>query len=166
MALAVQTPNIRSDRIHMFLRQIIRQKDGSFVSIDRSLLVACMMSHDIHLLGAVNSILDMPQHLEHISPKLELRDILTFKMRYCERCILDDPNSAWAESRYAAGWGFAQWFLKHYHKKTLLPLDAMIVRQWLIQLLNKSPVPIRSCISRMILAEMFREPEVKKLFNN
>ena len=166
MALAIDPINASDHRIRDLLRQLIRQKDGSLLPLPRALIASCMASYDIHLLGAVNSVLDMPQHVGRIRPKLEFRTILAFKMRYCERCLIDNPKSEWADGRYVAGWDFAQWFLRHYHKGALQPSDLMAVRQWLTQFFHKSPVAIRACLTTTILAEIMRERPIRTLFRD
>ena len=153
-------------RIRDLLRQMIRKEQGAFVPLPRALLASCMLSHDIHLLGAINSILDMPDYVGTISPKLEFRHILSFKMRYCERCITDDPKSEWADRRYAAGWDFGRWFLLNYNKKLFQPSDVMTMRQWLAQFYHKSGPDIRACIARTVLAEILRERDVRLLFSD
>ena len=163
-ALASVSPS--DTRIRNLLRQMIRKKDGAFEPLPRSLLASCMLSHDIHLLGAINSVLDMPEHVGTITPKLEFRQILSFKMRYCERCITDDPKSEWADRRYSAGWDFGRWFLAHFNKRLFQPSDLMAMRQWLTQFYLKSPADIRDCIARTLLAEILREREIRIVFSD
>ena len=166
MAFAIDHTNAPDHRIRDLLRQLIRQRDGTFLPLPRALIASCMLSYDIHLLGAVNSVLDMPQHVGRISPGLEFRSILAFKMRYCERCLTDDPKSEWADGRYTAGWDFAQWFLIHYRKGALQPSNLMAVRQWLTQFFHKSPSQIRICLTSTILAEILRERDIRTLFRD
>jgi hypothetical protein len=166
MPLACQKQNPLTDQIRLLLRQIIQQHDGLFRSLPRSLIASCMMSHDIHLLGAINSILDMPRHVGRIDPPLDLRTRLTFKMRYCERCLIDNPNSEWADGRYTAGWEFAGWFLQHYRKGDFQPSDVNEVRQWVTQLFHKSTGDIRICLIRTVLAEIIQTPAIAILFSD
>jgi hypothetical protein len=163
---ASSLPASTDTRIRTFLRQIIRKEGDGFAPVPRTLLASCMLSHDIHLLGAINSMLEIPDYVGAISPKLEFRQILAFKMRYCERCITDDPKSEWADNRYVAGWDFGRWFLLHYNKKRFQPSDLMAMRQWLTQFYHKSPPDIRACLTRTVLAELLREREMRTLFSD
>ncbi len=165
------TPNFSAsspanDRIRHLLRQMIRNKEGTFAPLPRSLIASCLHSHDIHLLGALNTLLDMPDHVGRISPALEFRSLFTFKMRYCERCITDNPKSEWADERFTAGWDFSKWFLKQFHKKRFQPSDLMLFRQWLTQFFHKSPAPIRQCITQTLLADILREKEIRILLSD
>ena len=153
-------------RIRSLLRQMIRKEGDRFAPLPRALLASCMLSHDIHLLGAINSILDMPEHVGTIQPKLEFRHILSFKMRYCERCITDDPKSEWADRRHVAGWEFGRWVLHQFSKKQFQPSDLMALRQWLTQFYHKSPPDIRDCITRTLLAELLRERDIRTAFSD
>jgi hypothetical protein len=153
-------------RIRSLLRQMIRKEGDGFAPLPRALLAECMHSHDIHLLGAINSILDMPEHVGTIRPKLEFRHILSFKMRYCERCIRDDPKSEWADRRHVAGWEFGRWVLNRFSKKQFQPSDLITLRQWLTQFYHKSPPDIRDCITRTLLADLLRERDIRTVFSD
>ena len=166
MAHAIDTHNTADQRIRSLLRQLIRQQDGSFLPLPRALIKSCMASYDIHLLGAVNSVLDMPDHVGRISPTLDIRSILTFKMHYCERCLTEDPKSAWADSRYTAGWDFAAWFLNHYHKGSFQTPDLMPIKKWLKTFFLASEPQVRICLIRTILAEILRERKIRLFFED
>ena len=166
MADAINTHNANDQRIRSLLRQLIRSHDGTVLPLPRALIKSCMTSYDIHLLGAVNSVLGMPQHVGRISPKLDIRSILIFKMHYCERCITEDPKSEWADSRYSAGWDFATWILSQYHKSTILNADIMSVEQWLKGVFLKNSSQVRICLTRTILAEILRERKIRLLFED
>jgi hypothetical protein len=166
MADAIDTQNTTDQRLRSLLRQLIRSQDGTVLPLPPSLIKLCMASYDIRLLGAVNSVLDMPQDFGRVSPKLDIRSILTFKMHYCERCLTEDPKNEWADSRYTAAWDFAYWFLGQYHKSAILNADLMLIEQWLKTFFLKSTPQVQICLTRTILAEILRERKIRHLFED
>lgn len=166
MADTIDTHKTTDQLIRSILRQMIRSQDGTVVPLPPSLIKLCMASYDIRLLGAMNSVLDMPQNMGRLSPHLDIRSILTFKMHYCERCLTEDPKNEWADSRYTAAWDFASWFLSQYHKSTIVNTDLMLIEQWLKNFFLKSMPQVRICLTRTILAEILRERNIRQLFED
>jgi len=71
-----------------------------------------MKSDDIEVLGAVFELMNGPDHHRRITPHPVLDDYLDFNLKYYARCIQDDPEGEWCDSRYLACHSFTNW-LKH-----------------------------------------------------
>lgn len=61
-----------------------------------------MACEDIEVLGFVYSKLD--DHRFRIEPELSLDEYLRFVRHYYERCLVENPDGEWSDSRYSAGW--------------------------------------------------------------
>lgn len=70
-----------------------------------------MKDRDMEVQGAVAHIMTDPSLYERVQPSLEDSDYENFLPGYYERCLKDDPEGRWADSRYGAAWLIAEWFV-------------------------------------------------------
>jgi hypothetical protein len=124
-----------------------------------------MRNESIDVLGAVYGLItDERRHYLRIKPNLSREDYFTFIMRYLERCIRENPESKWANSRYAAGWDFVNWF-KHYWNDSESPRSIPAdLRDGLGKLLKEGDEAVRISIITAILEHLFEDNDIKKYF--
>jgi len=60
-----------------------------------------MESSDIEILGFVNSTIHGGKF--RIEPDLPVEEYIAFSKHYFERCLRENPNGEWSDSRYTAG---------------------------------------------------------------
>lgn len=99
--------NTMSDK--HFLRDIEQYRDSGG-PIPVHLVKSWMESTDIDVLGQVADLITYPPQWERIEPPLEEEDMEEFLLSYYRRCILEDPKSDLADSRYGIGSVILGWF--------------------------------------------------------
>src|SRR5947207_1115245 len=68
-----------------------------------------MKSSDLETMGAVFKLLNKPEHYNRISPPLVFDDYRPFHLSYYERCLRENPQGVWCESRYLAAYSLVAW---------------------------------------------------------
>jgi hypothetical protein len=93
------------------LEEITSELTGEFGSrpIARDRVLEWMHTDDIECMGAIYSLIS--DHFDRIQPPLQFDEYHPFVLAYFQRCLLEDPQSEWAETRYGAGSNIIVWFV-------------------------------------------------------
>ena len=67
-----------------------------------------MESSDIEILGLTHHLLSDRRF--RIEPPISLSKYVEFTKHYCERCLRENPDGEWSDSRYSAGWDLVNIF--------------------------------------------------------
>lgn len=91
----------------LFARQyrfFMRKCDAapSSIRIKPASLEPFFESGDVEVMGALANFLTYPRCRRSVRPPLEDKRVYTFLLAYWKRCIIENPDSPWALSRYGA----------------------------------------------------------------
>jgi hypothetical protein len=125
-----------------------------------------MVSDDIEVLGAVFRLLHKKDRYTQIQPPLGFADYHIFHLHYYERCILENPDGEWSDSRYLAAHSFVAWFKGTWNDKTVPRLAFGEMKSFLEQLYKNGSEEIRTCIVTGILEHLFEESEIFHFFSD
>src|SRR6185295_19216793 len=113
------------------VRRRLREDPRSL--LDRDQVMRWSASENIELLGALSDLLFDPNESRQIAPNLTLADYLQIELPYLERCLKEDPQSEWADSRWQAGGLLANW-MKSIWRDERFRASVDSIRDWLAQL--------------------------------
>jgi hypothetical protein len=133
-------------------------------AIPREKVRKWMSTSDVHAMGALYDLVSEPEQSSCINPPLDSHDVSAFLRRYFERCILEDPESEWADSRHSAGWDIARW-LTYWSKSNDFDADELSGWvKWLGELYKRGDEAVQLSIETAILEHILDEPALAGLF--
>jgi hypothetical protein len=125
-----------------------------------------MGTTDPDAMGALYALLTEPAQAARINPPIDIYEVSAFLRRYFGRCITENPQSEWSDSRYSAGWDLARW-LRHWAKsKDLDAAELEIWTRWLGELYKKGDDAIRLSIETATLEHVLDDSEVARIFRD
>jgi len=135
---------------------------STFVSGDK--VKAWMHTDDIEALGALYEFLTEKRFYSRVSPPLSFEDYHLFVVRYYERCLREDPEGQWCNSRYSAGWDLVNWF-KGLWQDSYVPRSALWeLKEWLARLYKQGDEKLRVCLITATLEHLFEDRSIAKYF--
>lgn len=141
-------------------------EDGSAgAAIARDDVMRWMRIEDIHALGAVHALIHDRWHYTRIDPYLTFEDYRSFNLRYFERCIRENPDSEWADTRYSAGWGLVGWFKGLWKDKSTPSTVLAELRDWLRVLYVGGGEEIQECLITAVFEHLFDDRKIRKFFS-
>ena len=127
-------------------------------------LLQRMNDPNIEILGIVYSFILDTSCAQRIEPALEFDDYHHFLLRYYERCFRENPESAWADSRYSAGSDLVNWFGKVWHDKQLPRFAIDELKEMIGRLYKEGDRELRTCITTATLEHLFEQAQIRKYF--
>jgi hypothetical protein len=122
-----------------------------------------MDSKDIDILGATSVFLSKAACVRRVYPHLSFEQVFNFLLPYYVRCLREDPDSEWANSRYSAGWDMVRWFVSMWDdEREIKYLE--VIKSSLAELYREGPPELRLCIEVAIIEHMFEREEIRKFF--
>jgi hypothetical protein len=126
---------------------------------------AWMASTDLETMGALYALLSEAGQCARITPALDSFEVAAFLRNYFERCITEDPESEWSDSRYSAGWDLARW-LKHWAESTDSDIqDLTEWTRWLGDLYKRGDAAVRLAIETAVLEHVLDDQAVANFFS-
>ena len=125
-----------------------------------------MKSNDIDVLGATYAFITDPKHYPRIEPPLAFADYYPFVIRYVERCLRENPDGEWADSRYLAGHSLVAWFVKFWDDPEVPRHSLHDMKRWLGGLYKAGDEELRICIVTGILEHLFERPDISDYFRD
>jgi hypothetical protein len=123
-----------------------------------------MHSTDIEILGFTHALLSDRRF--RIEPPISLGDYIEFTQRYYERCLKENPDGDWSDSRYSAGTDLVNIFVGLW-KDPSVPRPVLAqLKVWLGQLYKDGDAEIRTCIVQATLEHLFEQKDVRKFFSD
>lgn len=121
-------------------------------------------SEDIEVLGHVYLVLNDSRF--HTDPPLSRDEYQKFAMHYYSRCLLENPDGEWSDSRYSAGWDIVRWFVQLWDDAQV-PRSALTeIKQWLERLYRESDGALRKCIVTATVEHLFEREEIRGFFTD
>jgi hypothetical protein len=144
--------------------------DASGVSVPRTVaksrLLELMSSRNIDVLGAVYAFVMNRKDGRTVEPPLSFKDYQQFLLHYYERCFLEDPESAWADSRYSAGWDLVNWFGVVWRDEKAPPSALAEIKTLVAKLYRNGDEALRRCIETATLEHLFEQKKIRKYFED
>lgn len=148
------------------LQEITSELAGEFGPrpIARQRVLEWMRVDDIECMGALHSLIT--DHYDRIQPALQFDEYQPFVLTYFRRCVLEDPQSEWAETRYGAGHRFIGWFVWCWRDPTRRASTVPEFKEWLAALYLAGDADVRKALVQATLEHLFENPEVAKYFSD
>jgi hypothetical protein len=99
--------------------------------LSREVVQQWMNNSELEVMGAVFKLLHKPEHYKRITPPLNFDDYRSFHLTYYERCLRENPEGAWCDSRYIAAHSLVAWFTGLWNDKSV-PRDALRELKYLL----------------------------------
>ena len=121
-------------------------------------------SSDIEILGFTHALLSDRRF--RIEPPISLSEYIEFTQRYYERCLKENPDGDWSDSRYSAGADLVNIFVSLWKDSSVpRPLLAQL-KAWLGKLYKQGDAEIRTCIVQATLEHLFEYKDVREFFSD
>lgn len=134
-------------------------------SISRTRILELTQDGDVNVLGAVYAFITNPQASQHIDPPLLFEDYYAFLTMYYARCLKEDPQSAWADSRFSAGLDFVNWFASLWHDTTIPRSSLTDLKNWLGGIYREADEALRVSIVQATLEHLFEQNSIREFFS-
>jgi len=123
-----------------------------------------MTNKDIEVLGFVHAMLHDSRF--RIEPPIEQVDYIKFVKHYVQRCLQENPNGEWSDSRYSAGGDLVNVFASLW-RDPLVPRPVLTdLKTWLGKLYKESNREIRTCIVHATLEHLFEQKDIRQFFSD
>ena len=123
-----------------------------------------MRTDDIESMGAIYALIT--GHFSRIQPPLEFAIYYPFALRYFERCLVENPQSEWAETRYGAGTNIIGWFVWCWRDPRQRTSTVPELKRWLATLYLAGDSEVRTCLIHATLEHLFENPAVAGYFSD
>lgn len=121
---------------------------------------------EIEVQGALCSYLLGRDYTSRIVPPLEFSDFHPFVSSYFLRCISENPQGQWADTRYGAGMALANWF-KALNGDPSVPRRALSdIKQSIQDLWDRADKAVRDGILNGAVEHIFEDDGARQLFDD
>ena len=153
-----------SDELAEVTAQLLSESPAARIMADK--VFHWMKSNNIEVLGAVFKLLHKQEHFCRIEPPLTFSDYHPFHLHYYERCLRENPDGVWTESRYFAAHSLVAWF-KGIWKDPSIPKRAFReLKSMLARLYHEGDEQLRTCIITGALEHLFESRDISKFFSD
>lgn len=140
------------------------ETEGDLVS--KSRVLEWMADRDLAVQGATYWAITDRSRSDRIQPNLTLNDYYEFVVPYLERCMIEDPDDDWSESRYLAGHALQHWFRAWWDDKDVPRSYVEKLKNELERLYRAADAPLRDAIVNAILEHLFESNEIADYFSD
>jgi hypothetical protein len=121
-----------------------------------------MASSDIEILGFTHALLS--DHRFRIEPPISLSEYVEFSKRYYERCLKENPDGDWSDSRYSAGADVVNIFASMWRDSSVPRPVLEDLKMWLARLYRAGDSEIRTCVVQATLEHLFEQKQIREFF--
>jgi hypothetical protein len=132
--------------------------------VARQRVLEWMRTDDIECMGAIYSL--VTDHLDRIEPALQFGEYYPFVLAYLQRCLLENPQSEWAETRYGAGHNIIGWFVWSRRDPDQRTSTVAELKEWLAALYTAGDSEVRTCLVQATVEHLFENREVVEYFTD
>jgi len=134
--------------------------------VPKAQVLSWMESPDLDVQGALCSIIADADLVKLVKPELGFDDCFHFVISYLERCMLEDPDSAWADSRYGAGTQLVGW-IRHFWEDKSIPRERLQeIKHRLAALYVQGDERMRDAVVNAVLEHVFESKELVAFFED
>jgi hypothetical protein len=123
-----------------------------------------MKSSDIEILGFTHSLIHNGRF--RIDPPITPAEYTDFVRHYFERCLHENPDGEWSDSRYSAGMDLVNIFVSLWKDERVPRAIVDELKQWLGQLYKDGDDEIRTCIVHATLEHLLEQRPLRKFFSD
>ena len=123
-----------------------------------------MASSDIEILGFVHAMLHDGRF--RTEPPLQQTVYVKFIQHYFERCLRENPEGEWADSRCSAGGDLVNVFASLWRDPSVPRPILTDLKTWLGKLYKEGSQEIRTCIVQSTLEHLFEQRDIRKFFSD
>lgn len=134
----------------------------SLSSISGDDLVSWMNVSNIETLGVLYDAISDPAIVQRVRPGLSTAQAQDFLRRYFGRCLLENPQGEWADSRYTAAWDAARWLKASW--TSLHDSERLQWKEWLTDLYRHSDATVRESLETGLLEHIFSDRQIARYF--
>ncbi len=149
---------------HLEIIDKIKKLLQSTDSIPADKIMDWMKLDDIEILGAISSIIT--EHYDRVEPAIPMETICNFQLNYFRRCLIENPDGEYSDSRYTAGYDLAMWFKALWADKKVPKSIIKDLKSMLSQVYKSGDEEVRNCIVTSVLEHLFENPEIGKYFSD
>jgi hypothetical protein len=139
---------------------------GRNVRIDLATVRRWMQTDDIEAMGALMNLLTEEKHVHRVEPPVALEDYYAFVALYYERCLSENPDGEWSDSRTTAGWDFAKWFVQLWDDESVSRDVLSNLRVMLEKTCKNRGTEICNALVTAVLEHLFQRSEIKDYFSS
>jgi hypothetical protein len=123
-----------------------------------------MASTDIEILGFTDALLSDRRF--RIEPPIALDDYIKFMKHYYERCLRENPDGEWSDSRHSASADLVNRFA-NLSRDSSVPRPVLDdLKLWLGRLYKDGSSDIRTCIVQATLEHLFEQKQMREFFSD
>jgi len=130
--------------------------------IPRARVLEWMRTDDIESMGALHVLIT--DEYDRIHPTLEYGEYHQFVLSYLKRCLLENPQGEWAETRYGAGHTFNGWFVGWWRDPARRTSTIPELKEWLAALYVTGDEEVRQALVQATLEHLFENRAVAEYF--
>src|SRR6266436_861072 len=121
-----------------------------------------MASSDIEILGFTHALLSGRRF--RIEPPISISEYIEFSKRYYERCLKENPDGDWSDSRYSAGADVGNIFASLWRDSSVPRPVLEDLKMWLARLYREGDTEIRTCVVQATLEHLFEQKQIREFF--
>jgi hypothetical protein len=118
---------------------------------------------DLEVQGALYSFLSEASFYTRIVPPLSTGDYQEFALHYWERCMRENPDGEWADTRYGAARALTA-FIKNLWETEENGELLKEIKIWLERMYREGDEDMRTCLETGTLEHLFVNPEIAAFF--
>jgi hypothetical protein len=123
-----------------------------------------MATSDIEILGFTRALLSDRRF--RIEPPVPRDDYIEFTKHYYERCLLEDPDGDWSDSRHSAGMDLVNLFA-YWWRDSSVPRPVLDdLKAWLGRLYKDGDPDLRISMVQATLEHLFEHEQIRKFFSD
>lgn len=123
-----------------------------------------MTNPDLEVMGAVFKLLHKPEHYSRIKPPLDFEDYQHFHVNYYERCLRENPDGVWCDSRYIAAHSLVAWFKGLWNDKTVSRDALRELKSLLARVYRSGDEKLKVAVITGALEHLFTDPTILRFF--
>jgi len=121
-------------------------------------------SSDIEILGFTHGLIHDGRF--RIEPALPLNEYKEFVKHYFERCLREDREGEWSDSRYSAGGEMVNIFASLWRDSSVPRETLKELKVWLGDLYKEGDEKIRTCLVNATLEHLFEQKDIREFFSD
>jgi hypothetical protein len=143
-----------------------RLREDSGFTLSRDQVMEWATTDDLEALGALHFLLFDPEDSRRIEPNLTLAEYMDAELPYLERCLREDPQSQFADSRWEAGGLIANWVKDIWADERFRAAVDQFVH-WLARLYKSTDDPdLRTCLVQATIEHLFEVEGIAERFRS
>lgn len=125
---------------------------------------AWMSSSDIEVLGFTHAL--MSDRRFRIEPPIPLEDYVRFTKHYFGRCLKENPDGEWSDSRHSAGTDLVNIFAGLWRDASVPRSVLKDLKAWLENIYREGDGDLRQCLIQALLEHLFEQEGIREFFSD